>query len=117
LQDRCPDEHAEASAPKIWTDRAGNFSERPVAASLDRLRPECLSLAVGREHRGAVLGDEVLHFQSGSPRRRCGTKVVRLAGLVEEDGDAGGLIVQGQTLATRSLGAQAPGRLNIPARG
>jgi hypothetical protein len=44
-------------------------------------------------------------------------QVLRLAGLVKEDGDAGGLIVQGQTLARRSLGAQAPGRLNVPARG
>jgi hypothetical protein len=44
-------------------------------------------------------------------------QVLRLAGLVKEEGDAGGLFVHGQTLATRSLGAQAPGRLNIPARG
>lgn len=36
------------------------FAERVVAASRDCLRLGCLSLTVGREHRGGMVPDEVL---------------------------------------------------------
>ncbi len=36
------------------------FAERVVAASRDCLRLDCLTLAVGREHLGGMLADEVL---------------------------------------------------------